>query len=265
MILPDIQDEHDDRGIALDEVGISGLRYPVTFRDGTLTQAGIATISITVALPADRRGTHMSRMVAIADTHLQTLDPRDLHATAKAAATQMDVDTVQLRISLPIATQVIAPVSGLRSWQVHDLEFRLKHTFGETVLRTVITSDVTSLCPCSKAISDYGAHNQRSRILLSIAGEGDLLYPLPVATAIDMMNKVASGPVIPLVKRPDERALTMRAYDNPVFVEDIVRELSAGLRSLNISHSIEALNLESIHSHDAIARVNYTESIGRDD
>ncbi|MDW4918985.1 GTP cyclohydrolase, FolE2/MptA family, partial [Streptomyces californicus] len=125
-------------------------------------------------------------------------------------------------------------------------------------LSTSVTTHVTTLCPCSKTISDYGAHNQRSHITLTITGNPDSPYPLPVHHIIHLLRNSGSAPVIPLVKRPDERIITMDAYDHPLFVEDIIRNISLTCRKQNLTHQITAKNLESIHSHNAIATITHT-------
>ncbi|MFJ5884359.1 GTP cyclohydrolase I FolE2 [Kitasatospora cineracea] len=251
----DIQSEFDGRGIELDEVGIGGLRYPVCFDDGFLKQGGIADVTVTVRLPHDRRGTHMSRMVALVHEHVQQFDPREFPQVLKAGADLLEVSSLAVTVSMPIGTPVAAPTSGIESWQVHDLSVMGRLDGAEATVVTHVTCEVTSLCPCSKAISDYGAHNQRSRVSLAVTGGGDAPYPLPVHEAVQLLRGSASAPVVPLVKRSDERALTMEAYDHPVFVEDMARDISLACRDRGFAHSVSVRNLESIHSHDAIARI----------
>ncbi|MEU1931231.1 GTP cyclohydrolase, FolE2/MptA family [Streptomyces sp. NPDC019826] len=251
----DIQSETDSRGIEINEVGISGLRYPVYFEDGCLRQDGIADIAITVRLQHDRRGTHMSRMVALAHDHLQRFDPRQLPQVLKMGAELLDAPAVTVTVAMPISTTVVAPASGRESKQVHDVRIEGHWDNGDVTVATAVTSEVTSLCPCSKAISDYGAHNQRSRITLNVTGQGDTPYPLTVQSAVRLLTSSASAPVVPLVKRGDERVLTMQAYDHPVFVEDMARDVSLACRDRGLRHSVRIRNLESIHSHDAVARV----------
>lgn len=256
-MLPDIQDERDGRDVELDEVGISGLRYPTIFDDGELTQAGIGNFDLVVCLPAERRGTHMSRMVEIVHEHLSTLDPRELPLVLKHATAKLDVDSVAIRCALPIATSVRSPESGRDSWQASDVQIEASLTEGDFFLGTAVTSQVTSLCPCSQAISDYGAHNQRSDVILRVEGDGDDPYPLSVSQVVEFIRSIGSCAVFPLVKRPDERVITMSAFDNPAFVEDMARDLSLRVRKLRISHAVSVRNLESIHSHDAVARLRW--------
>ncbi|MFJ1656884.1 GTP cyclohydrolase I FolE2 [Streptomyces sp. NPDC088337] len=254
----DIQNEIDPRGIAIDEVGISGLRYPLTFDDGHTRQQGIADVSVTVGLQADRRGTHMSRMIALVHEELATLAPQELPIALKRGLTLLDAPSLILTLSLPIATMVAAPASKRQSWQTHDVTITGRITPDGCTVTTAVTTDVTSLCPCSKAISDYGAHNQRSEITLQVTGTADGPYPLPVHEMVDLLRAAGSAPVVPLIKRVDERVVTMQAYDHPVFVEDIIRDISLTCRQKGIEHAVMAKNLESIHSHDAIATLRYT-------
>ncbi|MFI9812282.1 GTP cyclohydrolase I FolE2 [Saccharothrix variisporea] len=251
----DIQGEYDPRGVEVDEVGIAGLRYPVLFQDGTISERGVAEISVTVRLQADRRGTHMSRMVALVHERLQVFEPRDFAQTLKAGAAELDAPAISVTLSMPVAMVTSAPTSKLESMSVHDISVSGTWQDGECRMTTSVTSEVTSLCPCSKSISDYGAHNQRSKVTLSITGDEDDLYPLNVADAVEIIAGSGSAPVVPLVKRVDERTLTMQAYDHPVFVEDMAREISVACRSRGLVHRVHVRNLESIHSHDAVALV----------
>jgi GTP cyclohydrolase I len=251
----DVQNETDHRGIEVDEVGIAGLRYPILFEDGQLRQQAVAEIAVTVRLQADRRGTHMSRMVALVHNQLQVFNPQHLPQVLKAGAYDLDAPSITIAITLPVATPVIAPISRIESLMVHDVTIVGSMENGTCKVTSSVMSEVTSLCPCSKTISDYGAHNQRSKVTLSIVGVGDNPYPMTVSGAIELLKTSGSAPVIPLVKRPDERALTMQAYDHPTFVEDMVRHVSSSCRSRGLSHRVHVRNLESIHSHDAVALI----------
>ena len=257
-LLPDIQGAPDGRGIYIDEVGVSGLRYPVTFDDGVLEQSGVADIEMTVGLLADRRGTHMSRMVQAVEAHLSTINPHELHTAFKTIAAVSDTSDLRIMLTLPFATRVVSPATGLSGQQVHDLSLRGRLRDDHFRLSTSVTTDVTTLCPCSKAISDYGAHNQRSRVTLSVRGENDAPYPVGAGELVQLVRGASSCPVYPVVKRPDERAITMAAYDNPKFVEDLIRDLTVSCRNLAVPHEVEARNIESIHSHDAVARVSWS-------
>ena len=258
MGLPDIQDEVDERGIELDRVGVAGVQYPVRFNDGASKHAGIATFDVTVTLPARRRGTHMSRMIEIVHDELQDLEPERLPQALKVAADRLDVDRVQVGVAMPMAFLVQAPASAKEAWQICDVELQARLVDDQADLAVTVGTDVMSLCPCSKAISDYGAHNQRSRVRLTTMGQNEDVYPLDVASAFAIIRSVGSSPVFPLIKRPDERAVTMGAHDHPVFVEDMARDLSYACRKRGIAHSVSVRNFESIHSHDAVALLSST-------
>lgn len=256
-MLPDVQDEVDVRGIELDEVGISGLRYPTEFTDGTTRQAGIGSFDVLVTLPSDRRGTHMSRMVQLVQEQFAVINPQELPLAMKHVAARMDIDRAIVRVTLPVATTVVSPVSGLNAFQTSDLHLSATIESGSFELTTSISAQVTSLCPCSKTISDYGAHNQRSDVKVSVSGTDGDPYPIIIEELVHLIRASGSCPVYPVVKRPDERAITMAAYDKPAFVEDIARDISLELRGRNIGHSVQIRNLESIHSHDAVASVSW--------
>ena len=258
-MLPDLQDQEDFRGVELDEVGISNVRYPVTFDDGSTRQGGIASFDVSVRLAATRRGTHMSRMVELVHDISSRLDPRELPLVVKTIAARLDVETARLSASLPIAFAVTSPASDRISFQPSDLVLAGAIEDGAIRVWTSLTTQVTSLCPCSKAISDYGAHNQRSNVSLTLEGGGDGPYPMQVADLFERIRTVGSCPIYPIVKRPDERAITMAAFDKPAFVEDMARDLSIPLRGFGITHEIFVRNLESIHSHDAVARVRWSQ------
>ena len=255
--LPDIQNAFDDRAITLDHVGISDVRIPSTFDDGDLRQTGVATWSVAVTLAHDRRGTHMSRMVQLLEEDVDELRPEGFPTLIKAAQERLGADTVTMTVALAIATKVAAPVTGYVGHQVHDLVFTASATGSDFRLDTTLETDITSLCPCSKAISDYGAHNQRSRVSVTVSGIGDDMYPVPIRRIVDLVRDAGSSPVYPVVKRPDERHITMAAFDKPMFVEDIVRSLSSELRELTVAHQVSATNIESIHSHNAYASLTW--------
>lgn len=254
----DIQSEADTRGIAIDTVGISGLRLPTTLRDGHLEQAGIATVELTVGLQSERRGTHMSRLVQLAGHHLTEFEPRELPVILKTLRAVLDAPTSSLTIALPVAISVESPVTRMKSHNVIDVTFSGQSGADGSRVTTTVSATTTSLCPCSKEISDYGAHNQRSVVTVRVEGDGDDPYPISVPHLYELIAASGSCPVVPLLKRPDERHVTMQAYDKPVFVEDIVRDISAALRDLDVPHSVNVRNLESIHEHDAVAQVTWT-------
>lgn len=252
----DIQNGTDGRGVAIDQVGIASVKYPVSLMDGQLAQAGIAEFDITVALTSVKRGTHMSRMVELIRDHLTELDPRRLPIVLKAAADAFEASAVRISAEIQFATEVAAPITGYSSYQVHGLRFEACLSEAGVEIQSTVTSEITSLCPCSKAISDYGAHNQRSKVGLTTVGTADTPYPISATEAVELIRSIGSAPVYPLVKRSDERYITMQAFDRPVFVEDMVRDLSIACHQRQVKHRIDVRNLESIHSHDAIALID---------
>ena len=210
--LRDIQNQPDDRGIPIDEVGISGLRYPVKFDDGELSQAVIADLEITVGLPADRRGTHMSRMVQAADTHLQVLSPREFGSALKILADLLDASTARVSAALPVAVRVAAPMSGEEAWQVHDVRLRGdlsddSYTSGDDGVgrrhHTVSLQQGDQRLRCAQSAQPGVTY---------CAGQRRRSYPVAVSTLIEIIRANSSCPVFPVVKRSDERVITMAAY-----------------------------------------------------
>ena len=253
----DIQDQSDLRGVAIDRVGVSALRHPTCFRDGNIEQSGMGTFSIHVGLPEDRRGTHMSRMVELVADQLTVLDPRLLPMFLKEASAKLEVLSVRVEASIALAIEVVSPVSKRTSWQALDVTLASEVSDDVVTTTSNVATAITSLCPCSKAISDYGAHNQRSIVSLLTEGTADSPYPLSIGQAFALIRRTGSSPVFPLIKRPDERAVTMMAFDKPAFVEDIVRDVSLECRAIGVPHKVEVTNIESIHSHDATASLSW--------
>lgn len=253
----DIQGQTDDRNIAIDQVGVVGLRHPIHFADGAIRQDCIATFSLTVGLPADRRGTHMSRFVELVSLHLAKLDPRALPAALERGIQMLDVATLTIAADFAVSLREETPVSRKTSSQVYDVSIVANRDDERTRVVTSVTADVSSLCPCSKAISDYGAHSQRSSVSLAVVGTADNAYPMGVQDCVTLIRSRGSAPTFSLVKRADERHLTMQAFDNPAFVEDIAREVSSACRSQALPHHVEVRSYESIHSHDAVAAIEW--------
>lgn len=259
--LPDIQDEVDQRGIALDAVGVSGLRTPIRVLDGEIDSTGVGTAEFVVSLAPERRGTHMSRMVEMLAVQLRQFDPRQARVVISAAVDLLDTSSARISFDLAIPFEVRAPVSNIPAWQAADVRFSIEGSATASSMTTTLTTHVTSLCPCSKAISEYGAHNQRSAVTLSVTGESDDLYPLTLTEMFALARRTGSCPIYPVIKRPDERWITMEAYDHPAFVEDMVRDLSSMCRARGLRHSISVRNFESIHSHDAVASLSWPHSV----
>ena len=251
-ILKDVQSEQDSRNIPLKHVGISDLRWPLVLRDRQKgEQHTVAVVSVAVDLPKDLRGTHMSRFVQC----LQKLDVVNLSALEEVLDDLKEsllADRAFLKLEFPYFIQKEAPVSGLSS--VMDLNCVYTVEKGERFMQKVeVQVPIQTLCPCSKEISSYGAHNQRATASLEVKAR-EFVW---IEELADIADVGASAPVYGLLKRPDEKFVTEEAYDNPRFVEDAVREIALrlGEDSRIIWYRVTAKNYESIHNHNAFACV----------
>ena len=258
MPIPDVQSGPDDRELAIDQVGIRGLRYPISFadRDG-VAQGTIATCNVYVALPEDRKGTHMSRLVALLEERAvpgaAPLTVANLRQLLDDLVTRLDAPGGRIEIAFPFFVRKTAPVSGVAS--LLDYEVRLAGNIdrGRYSHTITVAVPVTSLCPCSKEVSDYGAHNQRSTITITACPREQVF----VAELLRVAEEEASAELYGILKRADEKYVTEHAYNNPRFVEDLVRGVAARLAAdaRIVGYSVEAENFESIHNHSAYARI----------
>lgn len=252
--LEDVQGQADVRGIVIDEVGICDLRYPIQVVGRRAAQSTVATVHATVALPADARGTHMSRFVESLAERLGPLDPQSCATLAEDLCVRLETSEATIGFKFDYFIEREAPVSGLPG--LVDLEANLEATAnGVTTVRLGVRVPVTSLCPCSREISDYGAHNQRGHVEINVVcrpGEWMSFEDL-----VDMADAAASAPIFSLLKRVDERAVTMTAYENPAFVEDIARDVVVALKADRrvAEYTVRVINQESIHNHNAIATI----------
>jgi GTP cyclohydrolase IB len=266
-MLADVQASRDDRNLRVDEVGIIGIRYPVVVADREHgKQDTIAEVSMSVDLPPRVKGAHLSRFVEVLHEAAGEITPQTIPAILEAMRQRLEARSACLEVTFPFFLRRAAPVTGavaLMEYQsslVGELTRSLAHvTLGVRV-------PVTSVCPCSKAISDYGAHNQRATITIRARPreEEGVLSQIWAEDLIEVAEAAASCPVFPILKRPDERHVTMRAHDHPVFVEDMVR---AGAEELGCNpriawFSVEAASDESIHNHAAFARIQSSSLIG---
>ncbi|WP_083251365.1 GTP cyclohydrolase FolE2 [Acidihalobacter yilgarnensis] len=255
--MPDVQSAQDDRRIRIDQVGIKGLRHPVLIVGGSdeSPQATVASVDMLVDLPAERKGTHMSRFVALLNEHDSAFDLPGFELLLGEMSERLEAQNGRIEMRFPYFVRKIAPVSGVASLMDYDVTLigeidQDKKT--KVTLRVVVP--VTSLCPCSRDISEYGAHNQRSHITLTAHLSG----PLSIRTLIEIAEEEASCELFGLLKRPDEKFVTERAYDNPKFVEDAVRDVAARLdaESSISGYIAECENFESIHNHSAYASIS---------
>lgn len=252
--LEDVQAQADLRGVPINEVGICGLRYPVQVAGRVGVQPTVATVHAKVALPAEARGTHMSRFVESLSERLGPLDARSCASLAEDLCERLTSaeSTVGFRFTYFIERE--APVSGLPG--LVDIEATFEATAGHaTTVRIGVRVPVTSLCPCSREISDYGAHNQRGHVeIIVVCKPGE---SVAIEDLVDLADASASAPIYSLLKRVDERSVTMSAYESPAFVEDIARDVVVALRADQriAEYSVSVINQESIHNHNAIATI----------
>ena len=257
MIL-DVQSLVDNRHIAIEEVGICAITHPVQWRSKSgSVHASVGHWTMGVALPADRKGTHMSRFIMLMNETTQPLDARAVLGLHHQMLQKLEAQTGHLRISYELFLQKIAPVSNLASLMSYDFAWDVSAAISKSTPRVTmeIGVAVTTLCPCSKAISEYGAHNQRSIIKVQVQlTDGADLSPEDVIAAVEAQG---SSELWALLKRGDEKLITERAYDNPKFVEDLVRDVAIALAQLPgvSAWSAQAENFESIHRHNVYAKV----------
>jgi GTP cyclohydrolase I len=256
--IPDVQSAFDDRQIAIDQVGIKGLRYPLPFADRSGTPATtIATCNVYVALSEDRKGTHMSRLVALLEERAAPgaapITVMGLRELLDDLVVRLEAPGGRIELRFPYFVRKIAPVSGVASLLDYDVELTGALHEGRYEQTITVRVPVTSLCPCSKEISDYGAHNQRSVVAITIRPTA----PVFVDELLRMAEEEASAELYGILKRADEKYVTERAYDNPRFVEDLVRGVAARLVAdpRVDGFVVEAENFESIHNHSAYARI----------
>ncbi|MDP6039942.1 MAG: GTP cyclohydrolase FolE2 [Candidatus Latescibacteria bacterium] len=260
MNLPDIQNTQDKRGIEIDQVGVSNVRYPLTLplRDNSEFHT-VATLSMTVSLPHYQKGTHMSRfMIALNEQH-RHFTPGNVHIVLEEMLELLEAEEAFLSMEFPLFLSRKAPVTGIEGMLDYNCEFKAMLTRDGVNDKLVgVRANVASLCPCSKEISEYGAHNQRSEVTMDVRPSDDEF--IWFEDLIDIGEYNASCQLYPILKRPDEKHVTERAYDNPKFVEDIVRDVATDLLAMMNEERIawfyvSSNNYESIHNHDAFAKI----------
>ena len=257
--IPDTQGARDERHIAIQRVGVKDVRYPLSIRVGGTTCRTTALWSLDVALPAERKGTHMSRFVAwlndvaAADA---ALDAAGLRRQLAAMLERLDAREGRVEARFDFFIRKRAPVSGVQSLLDYKGRWIAESRGGVTSLWTEVGVPVKSLCPCSKEISDYGAHNQRSLVTIRVELRGDAA--IGWIELVRFAEDAASSEIWPLLKRSDEKWITERAYENPKFVEDLVRDVALRLNDDPRvgRYVVEVENFESIHNHSAYARID---------
>jgi len=254
ICIADVQNSPDTRRIPIDKVGIKDIRHPVRVKDRSQgEQHTIANFNMFVELPHNFKGTHMSRFVEILNNHDPEISVESFKDMLIEMRDRLEADTGHIEMSFPYFINKSAPVSGVQSLIDYQVTLTGQVTGDQvkTIIKVVVP--VTSLCPCSKEISDYGAHNQRSHVTVAVE-TNDFVW---IEDVIDIVEKQASCELFGLLKRPDEKYVTERAYDNPKFVEDMVRDVAAVLNADDRvdAYVVESENFESIHNHSAYALV----------
>jgi len=252
--IPDTQNIQDTRHIAIDQVGIKDIRHPVVVSDRSGgEQHTIANFNMYVSLPHNFKGTHMSRFVEILNQHEYEITVESFKRMLTEMTERLDAKEGHIEMSFPYFINKAAPVSGVESLMDYQVSFvgELNDKAPSVLVKVIVP--VTTLCPCSKSISEYGAHNQRSHITVCVRIKGFVW----IEELVEIVEKVASCELFGLLKRPDEKYVTERAYDNPKFVEDIVRDVAVQFNNDEriSSYIIESENFESIHNHSAYAKI----------
>lgn len=251
--LKDTQSERDDRRLPIDRVGVKGLRFPVEVRDRDgASQRTVATAALAVDLPEHFKGTHMSRFVEALNSHGGCLDVRSMAALPRELLTRLDAGRAHVEFQFPFFRSKPAPVTGRPGLLDYEVRFEVEaERGGDLDFVVTVMVPVGTLCPCSKEISDRGAHNQRGLVTYAVRFRD----PVWIEDLIELVERSASCELFSLLKRPDEKAVTERAYDNPVFVEDLVRNVASRSDDHDeiLWYRVEAENFESIHNHNAYA------------
>lgn len=256
MDLKDTQSEPDHRRLAIDRVGVKGLRYPIRVRDRAReSQETIAMVCLTVDLPHHFKGTHMSRFLEVLHSHGPLLHVENIRSILEKLSQRLESDCAHADFEFPFFMEKMAPVSGSKGLMDYQVRFSATLEKGKSDFVLTVVVPVTTLCPCSRSISERGAHNQRGHVTLAVR----FAKTVWIEDLVRLVEDSASSELYSLLKRPDEKAVTERAYDNPVFVEDLVRNVSLRCRANPdiIWHSVEAENFESIHNHNAWALIEW--------
>ena len=250
--LHDKQSERDHRELRIDKVGVRGLRFPIQVRDKARSvQNTVATIGMFVDLPKEFKGTHMSRFIEVLNAHGSVIHVENIADILSELQKKLHAATSHLEIEFPYFMSKKSPVSRLESLMDYTARFDATACGKEIDFMLTVKANVTTLCPCSKAIAKYGAHNQRGEVTVALRSTKVVW----IEDVVAMIEGAASSELYALLKRQDEKAVTERAYENPVFVEDLVRNVALKLNAdaRVIWYKVEAENFESIHNHNAYA------------
>ncbi len=257
--IEDVQNREDTRHIPINKVGIKDIRHPVRILDRSGgEQHTIANFNMYVNLPHNFKGTHMSRFVEILNNHEREISVKSFKEMMSEMTERLEAESGHIEMSFPYFINKAAPVSGVQSLMDYDVSFIGEIHNGKPIMTIKVIAPVTSLCPCSKKISDRGAHNQRSHVTIT-AQVNDFVW---IEELVELIEQEASCELYGLLKRPDEKMVTERAYDNPKFVEDAVRDVAARLNADDriSAYVVESENFESIHNHSAYALIEKDKS-----
>lgn len=254
--IADVQGRQDTRNIAIDQVGIKDIKHPVIVADRSRhQQRTVANFCMYASLPHNHKGTHMSRFVEILNNHEYEITVKSLKNMVSEIVRSLDAESGYIQMSFPYFVEKTAPVSGATSLMDYQVCLTgIIDNENKPKIHIKVLVPVTTLCPCAKKISDYGAHSQRSHVTAEISSS----MPVWIEEVIDIIEGAASSQLYSLLKRADEKYVTEHAYDNPKFVEDIVRDIAALLNEDGRiqGYTVESENFESIHNHSAYARIN---------
>ena len=259
LSIPDVQSTLDTRHIAIQKVGVKGVRHPLRIQTKNGIQSSVGTWNMYVRLPDQKKGTHMSRFIALLEEFTGSdsapLDVEVFSQLIRDMLKLLDAESGSIELSFPFFMTKTAPVSGVKSLMDYEVGLVGEMNRGHIEITQKVLVPVTSLCPCSKEISAYGAHNQRSHITVRAI----LKDNLPIEELIAKIEAEASCELFGLLKRPDEKYVTEHAYDNPKFVEDLVRDVACMLNADDriVAYTLEAENFESIHNHSAYACIEF--------
>lgn len=257
-VMPDVQGSADTRHIAIDKVGIKDIKHPIRVKDRSgREQHTIANFNMYVSLPHNFKGTHMSRFVEILNEHEYEITVDSFKDMLVKMTKRLEARAGHIEMAFTYFVIKLAPVSSVRSLLDYEVTFIGEITNDKPVITVKVIVPVTSLCPCSKEISQYGAHNQRSHVTVTAKTNGFLW----IEDLIDLVEKEASCQLYGLLKRPDEKYVTEHAYEHPKFVEDMVRDIAAKLNKdpRVAAYVVESENFESIHNHSAYAMIQKRE------
>ena len=254
--IPDIQSSPDTRQIPIDRVGIKDIRHPVVVSDRSgREQHTVANFNMYVSLPHNFKGTHMSRFVEILNNNDFEISLESFKGMIEEMTKTLDAKAGHVEMTFPYFINKAAPISGVKSLLDYEVSFIGEIANDKPEVQVKIVVPVTSLCPCSKKISERGAHNQRSHVTVTVRTKGFIW----IEEIIEIVEKEASCELYGLLKRPDEKYVTERAYDNPKFVEDIVRDVAIQFNDDDRigAYTVESENFESIHNHSAYAMLSH--------